>query len=199
MFVYTLRTAPFLRLVIPLMLGILLQYQFSISLSWLLYAFPVLSGFLIIIQYLPIWMRYVSDWARGVILQLLVLVMGCCLVDPHPPVIALQPGDLLEGIVSTPLYHRSTVLEDVFIIRRKQRIRCKGKILVYFPVVKGIEEGDRILCYGALQSIYYSGNPGVFDYRQYCADRHIYQQVRLKEGCWRSFREIPGLLYTYHK
>ncbi|WP_343669470.1 ComEC/Rec2 family competence protein [Chitinophaga sp.] len=182
MFVYILKTAPFLRIVIPFMLGIIWPIP-------LLYVLP--AGFFLLILhvgigYLPLWARFRLDAYRGIILQLLLVCIGCLLVDAKEQykhhLIKPRPDEVLVGIIAAP------VQSSQYGYRTIIKLETKEQLLIYFPpdsAVMAIQEGDRLLFKGAVQLISFSGNPGSFNYREYCAARYIYQQVHLQEGHWR--------------
>lgn len=62
---------------------------------------------------------------------------------------------------------------------------CYGKILLYFKRDSfELKYGERILIRRDLDHIRNAGNPGGFDYRQYCAFRQIYYTAYLKPAEW---------------
>lgn len=60
-----------------------------------------------------------------------------------------------------------------------------GNILIYFSKDSSLPEinyGSQVVFYKPLQRIKNSGNPGSFDYDQYCAFQNIYHQIFLKSN-----------------
>ncbi|OMP78459.1 ComEC/Rec2 family competence protein [[Flexibacter] sp. ATCC 35208] len=191
MFVYILKTAPFLRIVIPFMLGIIWPLPLLFVIPGVLFLLMLHVG----IGYLPLWVRFKLDVYRGIILQLLLVCMGCMLVDAKEKckhhLIKAVPDEVLVGTIAAPIqssqYGYRTVVE----------LQTKEQLLIYFPpdsAVMAIQEGDRLLFNGAVQLISFNGNPGSFNYREYCATRYIYQQVHLQTGHWRHISLPKSIL-----
>ncbi|RFM35721.1 ComEC/Rec2 family competence protein [Chitinophaga silvisoli] len=182
MFVYVLRTAPFLQIVIPFMAGIIWPFP-------LLYVIPVAFFLLVLhvgIGCMPVWLRFRLDAYRGVILQLLLVCLGSLLVDAKEKhkhrLINPAPDQVLAGTVIVPVQSSQYGYRTIIALETKEQL------LIYFPpdsAVMAIQEGDKLLFNGQVQSISFSGNPGAFNYRAYCASRYIYQQVHLQMGHWR--------------
>lgn len=182
MFVYILRTAPFLRIVIPFIAGIIWPLP-------LLYILP--AAFFLLILYvgiacMPVWWRFRLHAYSGVILQLLLVGLGSLLVHATEKykhhLINPAPDQVLAGTIVVP------VQSSHYGYRAIIELQTHEQLLIYFPpdsIVMAIQEGDRLLFNGQVQAITFSGNPGSFNYREYCANRYIYQQVHLQSGHWR--------------
>lgn len=182
MFVYILRTAPFLRIVIPFMAGII----WPIPLFYILPAALLLLTIHVGISYTPLWVRFRLNAYSGLMLQLLLACTGSLLVSAKQQykyhLIKSAPDLVLVGTIAMPVqqshYGYKTVVE----------LQTKEQMLVYFPpdsAVMVMQEGDRLLFNGHVQPVSFSGNPGAFNYRDYCATRYIYQQVHLQARHWR--------------
>lgn len=203
MFVTFLRRAPFLRPVLALYAGIFIQLYIPLKPWALLTAveFPVIL--LLVFKWLPFRIRYQYDWLRGMVLQLLLLCSGCILAELsdvrnsanyYRPM--LLRGDLLEGTINEPLQARQrsykTIMEVDAIIREGRRMHTHGKLLVYLTkdsLVRRLQEGDRLLLISAdISDVRRNSNPGMFDYRQYCALRQIYAETFLQPGSWKQLR-----------
>ncbi|WP_440132608.1 ComEC/Rec2 family competence protein [Chitinophaga sancti] len=188
MFVYILRTAPFLRIVIPFIAGIIWPLPLLYILSFTVFLLILYVG----VAYMPLWWRFRLDGYRGTILQLLLFCMGSLVADAKEKykhhLINPSPDQVLAGIITVPVqrshYGYRTIIE----------LQTREQLLIYFPpdsAVRAIQEGDMLLFTGQVQPISFSGNPGAFNYREYCATRYIYQQVHLQAGHWRH-RKMPG-------
>lgn len=191
-------SAPFLRLILSLSTGIFLQLYIPVDPLILLTAATLPGIVLLIFKKLPFRMHYQYDWIRGIALQLLVVCGGSLLVyrsdtrhDSYYFDGYTKPGDLLLATVNEPLQERGrsykTVVQVRGIIRRNTRMPAKGKLLVYLTkdsAAARLEYGDRLLISSRVTPIQYSGNPGSFDYRSYCATQQIYRQAFLRTGQW---------------
>lgn len=181
MFVYILRTAPFLRIVIPFMAGII----WPLPLLYILPAMLLLIIFYVGSGYIPLWLRFRLELYRGLLLQFLLVCTGSMLFTAKQQykyhLIKPAPDQVLAGTIMVPVQHSHYGYRTII------ELQTKAQLLIYFPpdsAVMAIQEGDRLLFNGQVQPISFSGNPGAFNYREYCATRYIYQQVHLQKGHW---------------
>lgn len=191
MFVYILKTAPFLRIVIPFIIGILWQYQQPLSLFPVICAACTLLILHVVAGYLPLQWRFKLDAYRCLLLQLLIFCTGCMLVHARNSMRHPVQQPVMTGIIAMP------VLPSQYGYRTAITLPDKLQILVYFPpdsAVASIKEGDQLLFNGVLQPVSYTGNPGSFNYRAYCADRNIFSQVHLQQGHYKHIPMSPGFL-----
>jgi competence protein ComEC len=203
MFVAFIKRAPFLRLTISLSAGIFLQLHVPSSLPTVCCTAIFAAGAVSLGGWLTIRLRFQYDWLRGVALQLLIVCIGSCLVyssdlrhNSYYFDNLVRPGDLLHATVREPLQQRAksykTILQVTGIVRDNKRLPAKGKLLVYFAKdssAAGLLYGDRLLVAAETAPVQRDGNPGAFDYRQYCASQQIYRQTYLKNGNWRLLKQ----------
>jgi competence protein ComEC len=191
MFVYIFKTAPFLRIVIPFIVGILWQYQKPLPLFPVICVVGILLVIHVLVGYLPLWWRFKLDPYRGILLQLVIFCTGCMLVNARTRICHPVQQPIMTGIIAMP------VLPSQYGSRTTVTLPGKVQLLVYFPPDSNVvlmKEGDKLLFNGVLQPVSYSGNPGSFNYRAYCADRHIYHQVHLQKGHYKAIPMAPGFL-----
>jgi len=203
MFVSFLKGAPFLRLIICLSAGIFIQIFISLKLPVILAALAFGGILLFVLSRLPVFVRYRYDWWRGIALQWLVAAGGCLLVllsdvryHGHYFERNIKPGNLLQVRLEEPVQAKKktfkTIVQVRYIVSGNMRIPAKGRLLVYLQKdsnVLRLRQGDQLLINGNTKPVSYSGNPGAFDYRRYCAWQQIYRQVYLQQGAWRLLRE----------
>ncbi len=200
------KKTPFLRLLLPLIAGILVQWYFQpdIRTCWILLAFSFL--FLTAFFFIPFFRRYqLSGWA-GIVTALLFFCLGAALswqrdIRNNSNWIKnkYSPGDALVAQFDEPLTEKTKSIKVnatvSHIIRRGTAIAVKGKIIVYFkkdslPAVLGY--GSKIIFRKALQEIKNTGNPGGFNYKRYCLFHDITQQVYLQPGEYEILPEKTG-------
>lgn len=193
------KRAPFLRLILSLSSGIFLQLYIPVNPLVLLSAAALAGVGLFLFKKLQLRIHFQYGWIRGIALQLLVICSGGLLVyqsdtrhDGYYFDGLTIPGDLLVVTISEPLQQRArsykTVVQVRNIIRHNVRIPAKGKLLLYLTndsTGAGLEYGDRLLISSRATPVQYSGNPGSFDYQNYCATQQIYCQAFLRTGEWR--------------
>jgi competence protein ComEC len=197
------KKAPFIRLLLPLIAGILLQWYLSIEVDIIgvcLVSFSIAFGLFLL---LPLAARYKFRVLQGIILQLLFLSIGM-LVTWNKDIRNskdwygnyYQNDDYLVVRISEPLTEKpKSYKADGYveaIIKNGKDVPCKGKILLYFSkdsIKNQLAYGDRIIIHKDLQPIKNSGNPGAFNYQRYAGFQGIFHNVFLKQNDW---NEIEG-------
>jgi len=201
MFVAFLKRAPFVRLILPFSVGIVLQLFTPLTPVLLWAGCCLLLFVLLILSRLPLWVQFTYGWVKGVLIHLLVIAGGCLVLSyadirhsGHYFAGLLRFSDLLLVTVQEPLQEKSrsykTVVRVDGIVQGDSLLPVRGNLLLYLEKEKGaaaLECGNQLLLCNKLRDIQNNGNPGGFDYRQYCIGQQIYQQVYLREGEWKLF------------
>ena len=190
---YLWHYAPFIRLLFPLMAGILVQWYLPFSLVFLLVTSSLITLLVIFYSFLPDKRKFQFNSLNGLLINLLLFFAGACLAwendirnnkdwigQTH------QKADYLVVTVLEPLVEKQNsfkaLAEVDFMLFGKKKQNGRGKILVYFKKdssIKNIDYGSQIVFSKPLQEIKNSGNPGSFNYRQYCLQQGISHQVYL--------------------
>jgi competence protein ComEC len=186
------RSVPFIRLLIPLTAGIILSHYWQIP-----FRIACISSFIAIIVHLII--RYSSKfywlrWLNGAAFNLIFICLGCLLIhfqnirnDPQWIGHYQSQAKCISVILQEPLtaktnsYKALAKVGAVLIDQQWQPV--KGSVLVYFKkdsTLPTLQYGSQIIIQKPLQPITNSGNPGGFDYKQYCAFQDIHYQVYLQ-------------------
>ena len=192
------KQAPFIRLLLPFIVGILWEWYFNISLPLI-----VLSGFSFtaaytLFYYLPLSFRFKIGKSHGMLLNMILLTAGlfltwekdirnsagwygniyhttdCLLVRINEPLTKKTRSYKTEGWVEA-------------IIRQKKIIPCQGKLQIYFQddsIVSLPGYGSRIIISKSPERIQNTGNPGSFDYEQYAAFQQVFHSVYLSKEDW---------------
>ncbi|MES2328369.1 MAG: ComEC/Rec2 family competence protein [Bacteroidota bacterium] len=187
------RSVPFVRLLIPLTAGIVLSHyeeipvRFSVILS-------VVSLTVILLIRLTSKFRYQLRWINGLSFNLLVVCFGCLLMHfqniendgawlgNHISKSTAISITLQEPLTAKPNSYKALAKVDAVLVNSEWQI-VKGSILIYFKkdsIVPALQYGSQIIIQKSLQPITNSGNPGAFDYKQYCAQQDIHYQVYLQ-------------------
>ncbi|MEO6454379.1 MAG: ComEC/Rec2 family competence protein [Ginsengibacter sp.] len=209
------KKAPFLRLVLPLILGILLQWYMQFEWIQIL---PAGIGFIIaflLFQLLPLALRFKLQAFQGLLVNLIILVFGVLLT--YQKDVRHQQNwfgnfydknDYLAVTINEPplekskSYKADALVENV--ITNDTVNSVSGKVVLYFikdSTVAPLKYGDRILFNKKLQSIQNSGNPGAFNYKRYLAFKQIFHTVFLKKGEWivlpeKNINQFKQFLFT---
>ena len=190
------KKAPFIRILLPFLTGILVQYYFETPNVLILSFVGITSSLYFIFSVIPLAYRYSFQWVQGVLISFIVFFAGMMavwqkdvrnddnwfghlyndsstlIIKVNEPLIEKDKSFKAEGRVET-------------IIKNGVGKNVTGKILIYFSKenVKQIPKyGDKILIAGGLQLIKNAGNPGGFDYSRYMAFQQTFYQVFLKQN-----------------
>lgn len=191
--------APFLRLLMPVIAGILLQWYVRFELQQILLAAICFSVSFIAFQLLPLALRFKLQAVQGFVIILILTVLG--LFITYQKDIRNNSGwfgnvyhdsDYIIATINEPLieknksYKAESLVENV--LHNDSINNTEGKIIIYFEkdsVNKPqLKYGDKILISKKLQQIKNSWNPGGFDYQRYLAFRQIFHNLFLKKTDW---------------
>ncbi len=183
--------APMLRLLVPLMGGILLQWYLPVS-FWVILFTAIISLILTGFFYRLQKKRFLFSAA----LQLLLVALGAILVwlndTRHQPQFVgkvYTDSAVLLATLQEPLVEKERSYKaeaTVMILQKGQLQSTAGRIILYFK--KDSFNGKPTLDYGSqimfsrpLQPIQNAGNPGGFDYERYSGFHNLYYQVFLSQ------------------
>ncbi len=187
-----LQKAPMLRLMLPFITGIWVQSYCSFSGFNLLWAGILGCLGLACFNQLPLAWRYQWFWISGIAIQYLFLVLGMGVywqqVAQTRPTTLLQPGKhalLLQ--LEEPPTERNKTFKAVGTIRQYSITDTPqyttGKIILYFKKdtalfrqLPSLQPGTQLVIQANVQPIINSGNPGSFDYINWCHRKGIYYQ-----------------------
>ncbi|MEO6330221.1 MAG: ComEC/Rec2 family competence protein [Ginsengibacter sp.] len=197
------KKAPFLRLALPLILGILLQFYLQLESPQIIVAGVGFITAFLSFQLLPLALRFKLQPLQGFIIHLIIVVFGLLLT--YQKDIRHQQnwfgnlyyeGDYLALNINEPPLEKSksfkadALVENVISNHTVKPV--SGKIVIYFvkdSMIAPLKYGDRILVKKKLQEIQNSGNPGAFNYKRYSAFKQIFHNVFLKKGEWVTLPE----------
>ncbi len=192
------KTAPLIRLLLPLIAGIILQWYLQFSHFLILLSLGCFAaGFLGMYFFSPTAAYYLRK-SRGIIFQLMVVALGAWVTWQNDS--RHQPGwyghfyndsSMLLATINEPLVEKPNSYKAeakvTNLINGHNNTSCTGRILLYFSKDSAAPQlvyGQEILIIRPLQLIKNSGNPGAFDYRRYAAFQQIFQQVFLRPVDW---------------
>lgn len=190
------KTAPFLRLLLPLIAGILLQLYTGFGIMFLLSSSTAMLIAAISFLFLPVALRYRFFALQGILLNLFTCFFGMLIcwqkdVRHHTDWYGhtLLHGDAFIITINEPPVKKDRTWKAAAsietIIHEGQQLHTKGKLLLYFSRTndsRPAQYGDRLLLRNTLVPISNSGNPGAFDYRQYAAFQQLFHTIFLKPG-----------------
>lgn len=192
------KQAPVIRLLLPLMAGIICQWYVQFSLQYILTCLCCFTTAFLLINFLPTATIFGMKRYRGIIFHFVMAAFGMLLtwqkdnrhhynwyghflkdssvlvVKINEPLTIKQRSIKAEGIVTT-------------VINGKEKHASNGKLLLYFAKDStgvDLQYGDIIVVHKKLQPITNSGNPGAFNYKRYAAFQLLYHQAFLKKEDW---------------
>ncbi|WP_152267965.1 ComEC/Rec2 family competence protein [Agriterribacter humi] len=189
--------APFIRLLIPLMFGIMLQWYLPLSIKNMSIIAGIAVLFFLLAQLFRGYFLYLHKWVYGIALMIVVVLFGA--VITHFKNITHQQnwfGHLYSdstavvAVLSEPLIEKNKSYKadaTVYaLIRNDSVVQTKGSIIIYFKkdssLLSRLDHGSTIVFEKRLQAIKNTGNPGAFDYSRYCLFHGITHQVYLTEN-----------------
>ncbi|MDP9229277.1 MAG: ComEC family competence protein [Bacteroidota bacterium] len=192
--IHTWKKAPFIRLLLPLIAGIIVQWhlQLLINVWWSLFLVSFLM--LIILFFIPFFNRFRFSWLNGAAIAILFFSIGALLVwqkDIRNKQNWLghyyRNGDGVVVTLQEPPVEKTNSYKAAgrayFLIQGDKKISVQGNIILYFQkdsTIQKLSYGSQIVFTRALQPIKNSGNPGGFDYERYSLFQGITHQAYIK-------------------
>ncbi len=190
------KKAPFIRFLVPLIAGIILQWNFQ----WPLEILWGVFGFSIIVfgisSLLTSYRRYRLAAINGIAITIIFLSLGSLLVwhqdirhDPGSYGNHYKYSDDAIAILQEPLVEKANSYKAVATItaigKNNEFTVTNGDAIIYFQKdadILSLDYGSEIMFSAPLQEIKNAGNPGGFDYKRYCLFQGITHQAFLKKG-----------------
>ncbi len=191
-----LSKSPFIRLVIPFILGIIFYHLYpNIQPVLIIASIFIILAILVIYQIIPsLRGSYSKAIYWGTLLYVCLFLGGYYLTlkkTANNNNLSFFKSGLVYGeITEQPTQgNKSTkAVFDVKAIRvNNEWVNTSGRVILFFQKDKkseSLQNGDNILFESALQEIENAGNPMEFDYKQYLAFRSITHQAYLKSQNW---------------
>ena len=198
----TWKIAPFLRLLIPLVVGIVIEKYFHLGPIFLIPVFCLSVLLVIICNFLSPRKFFGMDWMAGLAIQFAIFSIGRMIMSVHQDITIEESSCfskncsnlLLLRILTDPVPKQKSwkAIAKITCLFKDQRCFVENeKILVYFDKnldARQVYKGSMIITKEKLQPIR-NVKAVDFDYIGYCHLRHIYGQFFLKEN---DFAVIGG-------
>lgn len=187
---------PFLKILIPLIAGIIIQWNFQLPAisGWWIMAIAVL--FLCSFFFMPLLNRFRYSAFSGIIVSVIFFSVGMLLAWKNDITNNSKwfghyynESQVLIATLDEPLVEKTKSFKAnatvTNLLEGKKSVSITGKIIIYFKkdsLPHNLRYGSQILLKKPLQEIKNSGNPGGFDYKRYSLFQGITHQVYLKPG-----------------
>ena len=194
--IHVWKKAPFIRFLLPLIAGIILQWNLQIppGVLWILLCISSITT--ITFFFIPFFERYKLSALSGIAVIILFIALGGLLSwykniqhdenwfgkrykNENALIVTL-----IENPVEKTRSYKANASVD-HIIQNDSCIKTKGTIILYFKkdtTLSTLEYGSQLIITKPLQEIKNSGNPGGFNYKRYSLFQGITHQVYLKEN-----------------
>jgi len=190
------KKAPFIRFLLPLIAGIVLQWHLQIQPGILWIALCASSIVTITYFFIPFFERYKFSALSGLAITVLFIALGGLLSwykniqhDENWFGKNYIPGStlavtLLENPVEKTKSYKANASVN-FILQNDTCIKTKGTIIIYFKkdsALPTLAYGSQLIINKPLQEIKNPGNPGGFNYKRYSLFQGITHQVYLQKS-----------------
>ena len=189
------KRVPFLRLFLPLISGLLLEYYVPFRVVFLLPAFLPSFVALIFCNCIPFQIKFRAQCVYGIAAQTLFISLGCILMFLHQdkPITESDyytnssKSYLLIHVMSDPVQKRNSskcLARIEFLVKNQTCYYQQEKVLIYFNsghLSSRLTGSSWIITDKILQPIENFKSLD-FDYKKFCRLRHIYSQLYLKEN-----------------
>lgn len=196
--VYIWKKAPYLRLVLPLIFGIIIQHHCGLSFKSISTILLVFGSLFLSFYLVKDFYKFTTSSLRGVFLSCLIVALGMWVtwqkdIKNHQNWYGnkYEPGSNLVVFINEPPVEKAKSYKALVRVEslsvKNSGQKAIGEFIIYFAkdsLSENLKYGDRILLNKPLQLVKNSGNPGGFDYVQYLAFQQIYHQVYLKQYDW---------------
>ncbi len=190
------KKAPFIRIIITWIAGILFQYYFHFSQNYIIFLSLVFSIFFFGFYFLPVHLRYTYRFCQSVFLMATIFCVALWVTRNEDArnqyghfSHSYKKGDKLLISVEEPLTEKEKTFKAecsiIGIVRADSILKASGKTILYFSKKNSgtlPSYGSSVLISKTLQPIKASGNPGEFDYSRYLSFQNIYHNCFLTSG-----------------
>lgn len=198
---------PFVKLLIPLCLGILSNiYVFpdiNIGINLFLLTYLTIIGILLILSR---FVTYKYRWFTGISISLYLYLSGFALISVSND---LNKSEHFSEITKEKAFYQAKITETVEIKQNSVKLiteiiscktnnkwqNCIGKAVFYLEKnnkSSDLKYGDVIIIYTKLQPIQSPKNPYEFNYKQYLANKNIHYQAYLSNKYWTATNVNKG-------
>jgi competence protein ComEC len=186
-----LQRAPFIRILLPFLSGIITESLVFFSLDRLLFIFLIVlfTALIVIIRRAG----YYRDIITGNLFTLFFFVAGIFFTSEENKPKTYPDGSsyratILEQPVEKPKSFKAEAIVTS-LLSGDTVLTAREKIIVYFgksDKIDSLKPGSSIVFSQTLREIYNQGNPFEFDYKGYVGKKGIFRQVFLKEDNWKK-------------
>jgi competence protein ComEC len=188
------KPSPFIRILVPFIVGILIQYYNPLGFMVIVTAAIIVSLLFFVFLFTSLSFKFKYQWLQGLIINLLICLAGILLtfqkeIKNNTKWFGNLYTDSCALVlkITEPLAEKDNsfkTMASVSAINKNGKTEnYVGNVLIYFSKEDSVampKYGDYILIKGGLQKIRNAGNPGGFNYSRYMGFQETYHQAYLK-------------------
>lgn len=188
-----LRSAPYVRLLLPFILGIVSGQviHFPVIVLWI--SFAVLIAVVILLQIVPVGKNYKFRWLWGVMLTLLIINCGLMAAIPKTMEDNISGKDLVVAgtIIENPKVKESSfkIILKINAVYEGNTWKCRQHKVICTLQKKKIPQpvvlNQRIMLRGSWTEIHNFGNPYEFDYSKFMNRNGFFFQAYIDSAHWK--------------
>ena len=185
-----------LRLLMPFVLGIVLQYNMGLTASFIVPAcFVLLFLLCFTCTYYPLSNCFSLRWIYGLILNFLILLIAMGMVERKLQIPSLaehagKGGFIIARVLKSPEEREKSfrlLIEPVSVVLGDTIIKPAGKAICWIQKDKSskmLRTGDRIVLPNNFRVIRNAGNPFEFNYHRHLKMQGIYAETYVSGSQW---------------
>ncbi len=207
---YPWKKAPFIRLLIAFIIGIIIQWNVQLQLNVLLIFLLSVISLILISFFFTSYYLYKLSAVIGLLVLSGFILLGCIVTwksdirnDANWYGNIYHIDDPVLVTLKEPLVEKANSYKALasvnYLFNNNTNEQVKGDVLLYFEKnisVSAIQYGSQIIFSKTLQPIKNTANPGGFDYKRYSLFQGITHQVFLKKE---DFKILPQLRQSWFK
>ena len=189
----SLKSFPFIRLVVALTIGIIIQWYWQVSLKKIIVLASLIIILILVFSFLSASKKFVFNWLRGIIILAVFTCLGMIITwqqnihnNNYWYGENYKPGDFIIATIKEPIVEKTNSYKAISsingIYKNNKLINTNGNVLLYFKkdsTKPQLQYGSEIVFAKSIQQIQNSGNPASFNYNRYCLFQNITGQVFL--------------------
>lgn len=198
----TIHEVPFVRLLIPLLIGILLQHYLNLFNPF--HAILILVLLFLLLAVTHIFLKsWGTRWLFGAVLSLLLVLAGCLLVALNSPNANLKTEtsqNMIVRLAEPPSIGSNTIKAKAEIMEiRNGSVTLPTSVLLYFALSDsnsyGLKYGDIIALNAKLKEFSPPPNPYQFNLKRYMYLFGVVYHASVSEGHWEKIGNRTNFLY----
>jgi competence protein ComEC len=191
-----LKRLPVLRLLMPLIMGVVIQYNTRISPLYITpLAILLFLALCLLARYRPVIRQPCNKWYYGLTLYLFVSIVSMGLTENRLQASSFMdiPGSnafVLSRVVENPQERERSfriLIDPVAVISDDSFRKTSGRAIAWFEkdtAAAQLTAGEYIIMPHNFREISNAGNPWEFDYRRHTMFQGIYGEIYLRADAW---------------